>query len=150
MALMFLVKDLMYTEPVWRSFFEGAAKLRLKAPAVKPEPIDLETVVGGKLHPAMPSLDETRYPGYKIQHGLVPPSKYRKTKYPHVRKRHLLENAADDVIQDDQDNLKDSDSEERSDVVHGDNDGCPLERSILAPEAERILDSKYCGNALGN
>lgn len=140
-ALLFLVKDSMHNEAIWRAFLEGAAKLRLKAPALKPQPIDLEKVVGGKLHPAMPGLDETRYPGYKIQHGLVPPSKYRKTKYPHVRRRSLLNNITDDIIQDDQDNMTDSESEKQFEEAKGDSYGCPLERPALASEAKRVLES---------
>lgn len=128
-ALMFLTKAGIHNELIWRSFLEGAAKLKLKKPAVKPQPIDLEKVVGGPLHPAVPALDETRYPGYKIQHGLVPPSKYRSTSYPHVKKRRLLAEGED--AGQEEDSL-----------------GCPSERELLAAESDRVLNTPFNGPEL--
>lgn len=79
MALLFLAKGEIHTEPIWRMFLENAGKLKLKTKALKTQDLPLERIVKGKLHTPITQLDETRYPGYKIQHGLVPPSKYRST-----------------------------------------------------------------------
>ncbi|GMH35666.1 hypothetical protein BSKO_03534 [Bryopsis sp. KO-2023] len=132
-ALMFLTKAAIHNELIWRSFLEGAAKLKLKKPAVKTQPIDLEKVVGGPLHPSVPGLDETRYPGYKIQHGLVPPSKYRSTSYPHVKKRRLLAME------------KGTSSSKNGTGGKGDSLGCPSERELLAAESDRLLNTPFYG-----
>lgn len=86
---MFLVKRMVPTEPVWRQFLENAGKLKLKAKGFKFRASNLKERLHHPLFPTITSLDESRYPGYKIQHGLVPPSKYRSTDYPHIKRRRL-------------------------------------------------------------
>lgn len=84
---MFLVKGLIPSEPVWRQFLENAGKLTLKAKTFKHPSTNLKKKFKNGMHPPINGLEEARYPGYKIQHGLVPPSKYRSTDYPHVKRR---------------------------------------------------------------
>lgn len=91
LALMFLVKDEIHNEPIWRQFLDNAKRLRFKNKVPKTVPIDLRKELRRELYPPIHSLEESRYPGYKIQHGMVPPSKYRSTAYPHVKRRLLQE-----------------------------------------------------------
>lgn len=172
-ALMFLTKGAVHNELIWRSFLEGAARLKLKVPAVKPPPVNLEQVIGGPLHPSVPALDESRYPGYKIQHGLVPPSKYRSTSYPHVKKRRLLEEdinvEKEEVANVTVGNITVTSPEEtvgvNSTLAHekksggkdktGDKKkkkngiegvlGCPAEREMLEKESKRLLNTSFYG-----
>ena len=90
---MFLVKGDIHSEPIWRQFLENAGKLSLKTKTFKIPNINLKKKLKNGLHQPINGLEESRYPGYKIQHGLVPPSKHRSTSYPHVRKRLLAFNS---------------------------------------------------------
>lgn len=69
-ALMFLTKGPMHNEAVWRGFLEAASRLQLRKTAPVPTRIDLNSVVGGELKPAIPSLQEDDYLGFRIQHRL--------------------------------------------------------------------------------
>jgi len=90
---MFLTKGTIHTEPVWRQFLENAGKLTIKAKVTRSPRVPFEKRLPNGMHSPISGLDESRYPGYKIQHGLVPPSKYRSTDYPHVKRKLLnLEN----------------------------------------------------------
>ena len=90
---MFLVKGPIHSEPIWRQFLENAGRMALKAKTIKTAPVNFKKRLRNGLHPPINGLEESRYPGYKIQHGLVPPSKYRSTDYPHVRRRLLNEDS---------------------------------------------------------
>lgn len=70
-ALLFLVREGIPHEGVWRAFLEKAAGLHLKrlVPG-PPRRVTPEFVAKGPLHPPLPKFPEAAYPGYRLQHGV--------------------------------------------------------------------------------
>jgi hypothetical protein len=80
-ALLFLVKDAIPNELIWRAFFEAAATLQLQphlapaaaAAAQQAAAASIADLIGNKtLHPALEAYEPWIYPGFRIQHGLSP------------------------------------------------------------------------------
>uniref|UniRef100_A0A383V407 Uncharacterized protein n=1 Tax=Tetradesmus obliquus TaxID=3088 RepID=A0A383V407_TETOB len=80
-ALLFLVKDSIPNEPIWRAFFEAAAALQLQphvaaaaaAAAQQTAAASVSDLLGNKpLHPKLEVYEPWIYPGFRIQHGLSP------------------------------------------------------------------------------
>jgi len=81
-ALLFLVKDRLANEAVWRAFFQAASQLQLQpavaAAAAKAAQANSQVTVsdavgtGRSLHPDVGSFPAWAYPGYRVQHGLTP------------------------------------------------------------------------------
>lgn len=80
-ALLFLVKDSVSNEAVWRAFFHAAAQLQLAphvataaaAAAQHTSKASVADAVGPStpLHPDLGTFPESLYPGYRVQHGLT-------------------------------------------------------------------------------
>lgn len=108
----------------------------------------------------------SRYPGYKIQHGRLPPSKDRQTIYPHVRRRHLsgfsVAHSFLDIVQMtkfmEQVELEEMTKVQSHNVINPDGQtwwkstikGCPGEEEVLASEGERLLKGNHPFSVLGN
>jgi len=144
LALMFLVKDEIHNEPIWRQFLDNAKTLKFKTKIPKTVQIDLRKELQRELYPPIHSLDESRYPGYKIQHGMVPPSKYRSTSYPHVKRRLLQEsNNEETTIQ--QVPVEDRTTEvevgySQEEWRNASNLGCLGEQELLQKQANALLN----------
>lgn len=79
-ALLFVAKDRLDNEAVWRAFFQSAAQLQLHvaAAAAKAALGNSKTTAtdalnpGMQPHPDVGSFAPFVYPGYRVQHGLTP------------------------------------------------------------------------------
>lgn len=154
-ALMFLTKGAIHTEPVWRQFLENAGKLTIKTKVTRSPQVPFEERLPHGMHSPINGLEESRYPGYKIQHGLVPPSKYRSTDYPHVKRKLLnLENIQDEEGNNDRSGAKRSDqivSISRRPVdgwTNSSNDGCLGEQELIKELTEFLLDDPRPGREI--
>jgi hypothetical protein len=78
--LLFLVKDHIGNDAVWRAFFQAAARLKLHPhlaaaaadAAQRNSKARISDVIGSKgLHPDIGTYQPWAYPGYRIQHGFA-------------------------------------------------------------------------------
>jgi len=150
-ALMFLVKGSIPTEPIWRQFLENAGKLTLKAKSFKLPSVNLKKKLKNGFHPSISGLEESRYPGYKIQHGMVPPSKYRSTDYPHVKRRLLEFENIQEMAEEEPITRSDSQAANLTSLPldgwrNASNAGCKGEQDALQRRATFLLNDERYGH----
>lgn len=155
---MFLVKGEIHNEPIWRQFLENAGRLTFKTKPPKVKQLNLRKELNRDLHPPINGLDESRYPGYKIQHGLVPPSKYRSTDYPHVKRRLLQEENSmlNESHQNTDEDPKENDPRAtgidvgvyQEDWRNASNLGCLGEQDLIKKQSTKLLNDHRSGHEI--
>jgi hypothetical protein len=140
-ALLFLVRDgsPLPNEPVWRAFFEAAARLQLQpaaataaaAAAERGAASSIQDLLGSQpLHPELEKRKPWSHPGYKIQHGLT---RGAKRLWPSMSPSQLLKNFS---------NLRSSNSNSssrRPAWLQFSAKSLPRERLFLQTELQRLL-----------
>jgi hypothetical protein len=142
-ALLFLARDSspLPNEPVWRAFFEAAARLQLQpgaataaaAAAERGAASSIQDLLGSRtLHPELENHKPWTHPGYKIQHGLT---RGAKRLWPRMLPGQLLKNLSGLRSS----NSSSSSSSRRPAWLQFSANSLPRERLFLHKEVQRLL-----------